>query len=290
MKPRALRAEALLLLAAAIWGFAFVAQRAGMEHLGPFLFNGLRFALGAGVLLPVWWWRRTGRAKTGAIAAGTAVGLVLFASSALQQAGLIYTTAGRAGFITGLYVVLVPIVSRVGGRRVGAPAWVGVTLAAIGLYLLSADARGRVGLGDALVLASAFGWTWHVLLVDRFTRRTDAISFAVVQFGVCAALSLAAALVLERSRSVDLAGAAIPVLYGGALSVGVAFTLQVLGQRDAPPTAAALLLSTEAVFAALGGAWILGESLSGRALAGCILMLGGVVVSQLGSIRTGSRP
>jgi drug/metabolite transporter (DMT)-like permease len=286
MKRGALRGEALLLLAAAIWGFAFVAQRAGMEHIGPFLFNGARFALGAAVLLPIWWWR-SGRIEAGALGAGVAVGLVLFVSSALQQAGLIYTTAGRAGFITGLYVVLVPIVAVCWGGRVGLAAWIGVALAASGLYLLSADASAGVGLGDMLVVASAFGWTGHVLLVDRFTRRTDAISFALVQFAVCSALSLAAAALLERAHAVDVRGAALPIVYGGALSVGVAYTLQVLGQRSAPPTAAALLLSTEAVFAALGGAWLLGESLRGRSLTGCALMLVGVVVSQL---RSGTRP
>ncbi len=289
MKPNALRAEALLLLAAAIWGFAFVAQRAGMEHIGPFLFNGVRFALGAGVLLPVWWWRGGRLDASRALVRGTWVGLVLFVSSALQQAGLIYTTAGRAGFITGLYVVLVPIVARSWGRRVGTPAWIGVTLATIGLFVLSVDSSGGVGLGDMLVLASAFGWTCHVLLIDRFTRRTDAIAFALVQFGVCSGLSLLAALVLERGHAVDVRGAAIPILYGGVLSVGVAYTLQVVGQRGAPPAATALLLSTEAVFAALGGAWLLGESLEGRALAGCALMLCGVVVSQLG-VRTGYPP
>ena len=287
MKPATLRAEALLLLAAAIWGFAFVAQRAGMEHIGPFLFNGVRFALGATVLVPVWLWRGGRLDASGALARGTCVGVVLFVSSALQQAGLIYTTAGRAGFITGLYVVLVPIVARVWGRRVGTPAWIGVVLAALGLYLLSVDSTRGVGLGDMLVLASAFGWTCHVLLIDRFTRDTDPIAFALVQFGVCSVLSLLAALVVERGHAVDLRGAAIPIFYGGALSVGVAYTLQVLGQRGAPPAAAALLLSTEAVFAALGGAWLLGESLEGRALAGCALMLSGVVVSQL---RTGRRP
>jgi drug/metabolite transporter (DMT)-like permease len=286
MKRGALRGEALLLLAAAIWGFAFVAQRAGMAHIGPFLFNGVRFALGAAVLLPVWWWR-SGRLDSGALGAGVSVGLVLFVSSALQQAGLIYTTTGRAGFITGLYVVLVPIVAVCWGGRVSFAAWIGVALATSGLYLLSAGASGGVGFGDMLVLASAFGWTGHVLLVDRFTRRTDAIPFALVQFGVCSALSLAMASLTERAHPVDVQGAALPIVYGGALSVGVAYTLQVLGQRSAPPTAAALLLSTEAVFAALGGAWILGESLRGRSLAGCGLMLAGVVVSQ---IRSGTRP
>jgi len=281
MRRGPLRAEGLLLLAAAIWGFSFVAQRAGMAHVGPLLFNGVRFALGAAVLVPVWWWRGRRPNGAGTLAAGVTVGIVLFVAAALQQAGLVYTTAGRAGFITGLYVVLVPVVVVAWGRRVGAPAWAGVTLATIGLYLLSVDVSFGIGLGDMLVLASAFGWTCHVLLVDRFTSRIDAISFAIVQFTVCSALSLAAALVFERGHPVDLAAATIPVLYGGVMSVGVAYTLQVLGQRNAPPTAAALLLSTESLFAALGGAVLLGETLDRRALAGCAFMLAGVVVSQL---------
>ncbi len=281
MKRGALRAEGLLLLAAAIWGFAFVAQRAGMEHVGPLLFNGVRFALGAAVLVPVWWWRGHRRDGPGTLRAGILVGIVLFAAAALQQAGLVYTTAGRAGFITGLYVVLVPVVAVAWGRRVGAPAWAGVSLATIGLYLLSVDASFGIGLGDMLVLVSAFGWTCHVLLVDRFTSRIDAIFFALVQFTVCSVLSFGAALVFERGHPVDLGAATIPVLYGGVMSVGVAYTLQVLGQRAAAPTAAALLLSTESVFAAFGGWVLLGETLDRRAIVGCAFMLAGVVASQL---------
>ena len=288
--------DALLLLAAAIWGFAFVAQRAGMEHIGPLTYNAIRFALGALALLPLVLARRQDarkaevRAAAAAAAgprrihplpAGLLAGAVLTGGAILQQAGMVSTTAGKAGFVTGLYVVLVPLAGLFWGQRAGWPRWVGMVLAATGLYLLSVTRQFTIERGDLLVLASTLFWTCHVLLLAWLSPRTDAMALALVQNAVCALLSGALLPLVEHPSLGAIWAAAVPILYGGLLSVGVAFTLQVLGQRRAPPAHAALLLSTEAVFAALGGWWLLGEQLGARGLAGCALMFAGMLCAQL---------
>ena len=213
--------------------------------------------------------------------AGLLAGVVLTGGAMLQQAGLVSTTAGKGGFVTGLYVVLVPLAGLFWGQRAGWPRWVGVVLAACGLYLLSVTSRFTIERGDLLVLGGAFFWTGHVLLLSWLSPRTDAVALACVQNAVCAALSGAVLPFVERPSLEAIRAAAVPILYGGLLSVGVAFTLQVLGQRRAPPAHAALLLSTEAVFAALGGWWLLGERLGTRGLAGCALMFAGMLCAQL---------
>jgi len=288
--------DALLLLAAAIWGFAFVAQRAGMEHIGPLTYNAVRFALGALALLPLVLARRRAarKAEVGAAAApaagprrihplpaGLLAGAVLTGGAILQQAGMVSTTAGKAGFVTGLYVVLVPLAGLFWGQRAGWPRWVGMVLAAFGLYLLSVTRQFTIERGDLLVLASTLFWTCHVLLLAWLSPRTDAIALALVQNAVCALLSGAVLPFVEHPSLGAIWAAAVPILYGGLLSVGVGFTLQILGQRRAPPAHAALLLSMEAVFAALGGWWLLGERLGARGLAGCALMFGGMLFAQL---------
>jgi drug/metabolite transporter (DMT)-like permease len=292
LKLRAFRADLLLLLTAAIWGFAFVAQRIGMEHVGPFIFNGIRFALGCLVLVPFAWARR-GRPGAspgrGVVRAGLAAGGVLFLGASLQQIGIVYTTAGKAGFITGLYVVIVPLVATIWRHRVGRGAWIGALLAAAGLYLLSVREGFRISLGDGLVLASAFCWAAHVLVIARWVRRYDAILLALLQFATCSVLSVAVAFLTESFTAQAIRAAAIPIAYGGVLSVGIGYTLQVIAQRDAQPTAAAILLSLEAVFAALGGWLILSETLTLRAMVGCGLMLAGVVSAQLGPEPTDER-
>jgi drug/metabolite transporter (DMT)-like permease len=289
--PKALRANLLLLITAGIWGLAFVAQRAGMEHVGPFTFNALRFGLGSVSLVPLWWLRRGRGAAFGSgepvgnrqlLTAGVTAGGVLFVAASLQQIGLVYTTAGKAGFITGLYVVLVPILGMGWGYRVGPGGWLGVGLAAAGLFLLSAVEGMSIGIGDALVLLSALFWALHLLVIARWARRVDPIRLALLQFAVCALLSFVVALPAESLSTRGIQAAAVPILYAGLLSVGVAYTLQVLAQRDAHPTTAAILLSLEAVFAVLGGWLLLGETISLREAMGCLLMLAGVVVSVLG--------
>jgi drug/metabolite transporter (DMT)-like permease len=277
-----LKADLLLLLAAAIWGFAFVAQRAGMEHVGPFTFNAARFALGALVLLP-FIGRRAWRGMTSKDAwrGGILAGLLLFAGSSLQQWGIVSTTAGKAGFITGLYVIIVPIIGIWEGRRTSSGTWLGGVLAVVGLYLLSVRDGFRIGGGDLLVLAGAVVWAMHVVAIARLTRRLEPRLIAFQQFTVTALFSAACALLFEPGQSSGLPAALWPVLYAGVLSTAVAFTLQVIAQRKAHPAHAAVLLSLEAAFALLGGWWLLGEGLDARALIGCALMLGGMLLSQL---------
>ncbi len=286
LRAPALKADALLLLTAAIWGFAFVAQRAGMEHVGPFTFNGVRFLLGSASLLPL----VARRARTcaapaagsgrGTFAAGAVLGLVLFGGASLQQVGIVYTTAGKAGFITGLYVVIVPLLGLGLGHRVRAAGWAGVALATAGMALLSVRGDLTLAPGDGLVLLSAVFWAVHVLVIGRYARRFDAIRLAAVQFAICGLLSLAVALAIEPLAPGAILAAAVPILYGGLASVGIAYTLQIVAQRDAQPTVAAILLSLESVFAALGGFLLLGERLDPRGALGCGLMLAGAIAAQ----------
>jgi drug/metabolite transporter (DMT)-like permease len=289
MKAGTLRSDVLLLIAAAVWGFAFVAQRAGMEHVGPFVFNGVRFALGSASLIPLLLLKTNDSSEarqrppslSTTLAGGVAAGVVLFVAATLQQVGLVYTTAGNAGFITGLYVVIVPILGLIWGQRPGAGTWVGAVLATVGLYLLGVSDRFTIASGDLLVLISALFWASHVLLIGVLSRRIDPIRIAFLQFATCSVLSLITALIFESFVWADIRAAAIPILYGGVMSVGIGFTLQVVAQREANPAHAAILLSLEAVFAAFGGWLILGELLSLRGLVGCALMLSGMLLSQL---------
>lgn len=279
-----LRSDLLLLLAAAIWGFAFVAQRMGMDHLGPLTFNAIRFFMGAAALAPVVYWRgRNGQAAPWRVdlRRGTVLGLVLFGGATLQQWGMVYTTAGKAGFITGLYVVLVPFLGLFIGQRTKARTWVGAVLALVGLYLLTITGRLVMSLGDSLVLVGALFWSAHVLLIGRWARHTEPVRLAALQFVVCGAISAVVGVPLEQPTLGAVAGAAGPLLYAGLASTGIAYTLQVVAQRHAPPAHAAIILSLEAVFAVLGGMLVLGETLPARGLVGCALMLAGMILSQL---------
>ncbi len=288
MRSNSLRADLLLLLTAFIWGFAFVAQRMGMEYVGPYLFNAARFALGCLPLLPFVAQNASGpllphllRAAPGSLLAG----LFLFAGSSLQQVGIVYTTAGKAGFITGLYVILVPILGLALGQQSGRNTWLGALVATAGLYLLSVEPPFSIAYGDALVLIGALFWAGHVLIIGRFAQQIDWAALAFLQFLTCSLLSFGVALAVEPVAWQPLVDAAWPVFYGGVLSVGVAYTLQVVAQRQAPASHAAIILSLETVFAALGGWWLLSEMMSLRGLAGCGLMFGGMLVSQLGGRR-----
>lgn len=262
-----------------------------MDFVGPFLFNGVRFALGALVLLPFILLTNNKRQarrnpedrkeRNRLMLGGLAAGLLVFGGASFQQVGLVYTTAGKAGFITGLYVVIVPILGLFFRQHTNAGAWIGAVLAALGLYFLSVTESFSIAFGDLLVLFSAGTWAGHVLLIGWLSPRVNALKLACAQYLVCSALSLVTALCIEAISMDALRQAAWPILYGGVLSVGVAYTLQVVAQKKAPPTHAAVLLSLEAVFAALGGWFVLGELLSLRGLAGCALMLAGMLVSQL---------
>jgi drug/metabolite transporter (DMT)-like permease len=292
MNAARLRANGLLTLTAMIWGFAFSAQRSGMESLGPFGYNAARFALGALSVLPILLASRRRRPAEGPAArprpgAGrkaayiAITGAVLFFGTSFQQAGLVTTTAGNAGFITCLYVVLVPIAGLALGRRAGARIWIGALVALVGLYILGVDEGIAMTKGDRLELVGAFFWTAHILVVGRFGSLMDGLELAIGQYLVCSALSLAGALALEPAPFAGLAAAAIPILYGGIMSTGVAFTLQIYAQKTAHPAHASIIMSLESLFAAVGGIMLLGEPLTARLAVGGLLMLAGTVLSQL---------
>lgn len=292
MNPTAtkrLRANALLLLASAIWGFAFVAQRVGAESIDAFTFNAVRFAMGAAALLPVVWLldRRRGvpravRAQStrAAIVPGLISGVLLAAAVGMQQVAMSHTTAGNAAFITGLYMVFVPIVAAFRGHRSSWTTVVGIGLALAGLYFLAVGDDFRIGFGDAIVLASTFVWTAQILVIEHYSRQLSALRFSISQFAWCAALSGIAALFLDARPFAGLGEGLIPLLYGGLLSVGVAYTLQVVAQRDALASHAALIMSAESVFGALGGALLLGENMGARGYFGAALMAAGIALTQ----------
>ena len=288
MQTKTLKSDLLLLVAAFIWGTTFVAQRMGMSHIGPMTYNTLRFALGAATLVPVILLSRSNGGATGRcanarflLAGGVLAGLALFGGASMQQMGLVYTTAGKAGFITSLYVVLVPIAGLFLGHRCGPAVWIGAVLAVAGLYLLSVTESLSIGRGDLLVLIGAFFWTGHVLLIGYLATRANPLHIACIQFTACSALSLPAAILFERTTPDAVGAAAIPILYGGFLSAGIAFTLQIICQRTSPPAHAAIVMSLETVFAALAGYLVLNEHLTGRDLIGCTLMFAGLIVVQL---------
>ncbi len=288
MRNQTIKSDFVLLLAALIWGFAFVAQRAGMEFVGPFTFNGIRFVLGTLSLVPMLYIKlpeSKARPRPGwnriTFTGGLFAGLALFIAASFQQIGIINTTAGKAGFITGLYVILVPVLGMFVGQRTRYNVWMGALLAVAGLYLLSIRTGFTIAAGDALVLVSAVFFALHILLIGNYTARVSAVRLSVVQFGLVAALSLVAALLTEEIVLRDILDAAIPIIYGGVFSVGIAYTLQVIGQRHAHPAAASIILSLESLFAVVGGWLLLHEHMSTRSLAGCGLMLAGMILAQL---------
>ncbi|OPX38334.1 MAG: EamA family transporter [Deltaproteobacteria bacterium] len=295
MDKRVLRADWLLLLTAVIWGTAFVAQRAGMAYVGAFTFNGIRFALGMLVLLPLAMWgpaeykpgtdpgRKMRATPSQALWGGGLAGLMLFSGASLQQLGLVYTTAGKAGFITGLYVIIVPIMGLFWGLKSGKGGWLGAGLAVVGLYLLSVTRGLSIAPGDLLVLLGAFFWAGHVLVVGWLSPKVNRMRLACAQYAVCSGLSLIVAGLAETMILENILRAAVPILYGGIASVGIAYTLQVVAQKYAPPAHAAIILSLESVFAAVAGWLILGEIMSVRGIIGAGLMLAGMLTAQLWS-------
>ena len=292
MDKQVYKANTLLMLTAVIWGTAFVAQRVGMNYVGPLTFNGIRFALGTMVLFPLAIMQKNANARGAenivvplltrpAVYGGILAGIVLFSGATLQQIGLIYTTAGKAGFITGLYVIIVPILGLLWGHRPGWGGWLGAFLASIGLYLLSVTEALTFAPGDLWELFGAFFWAAHILILNHLSPKANGIRLACTQYAVCSFLSLIIAFFTESTSLNSLYGAFIPILYGGILSVGIAYTLQVIAQRHAPPIHVAIILSLEAVFAALAGWIMLGEILSTRGLVGCMLMLAGMITAQI---------
>ena len=289
MKTQALKTDLLMLIAAAIWGFAFVAQREGMETMGLFLFSGVRFLIGVVALSPVVWYlskkpQQSHKAEVSAkklILAGTVAGLLLFGGISFQQVGLQYTTAGKAGFITGLYIFFVPLIGLFLGQRTGSGTWLGATIALFGLYLLSIKEDFTIAEGDLLQLICAVFFAAHVLVIGYLAKRMDTLKLALVQYLVCGVISLLIAIAIEMISWDMIVATAIPLLYAGIMSTGIAYTLQVVAQQHAHSSHAAIILSLEGAFAVLGGWLLLDEHLPARGLLGCALMLTGMFLSQL---------
>jgi len=275
-----LKADLMLMLAALFWGSAFVAQRIGAQSLGPFLFNASRFAMGALLLLPLVGFRLDLPRREWAWV--SLAGALLFSAAALQQAGLKTTTAGNAAFITGLYVVFIPLLLVFFFRQsLSLNTWLAAVLAAAGIFFLSAGEGFRLAGGDALELAGAFFWAWHVIVVGKIIHRIHLVRFAIGQYLACAALNLAAGLWFDLPTLPGF-GAALPgILYSGVFSIAVGFTLQAVGQRHTPPSEASLIMSLETVFGALFGIVLLGEAFNARQGLGVGLIVFAILLAQL---------
>lgn len=283
------------MLAALIWGVAFVAQSVGMEHVGPFTFNGVRSLVGGLVLLPCIRFldalaERSGEesraphtpAERRALWQGGLIcGLVLTAGSSLQQAGMQYTTVGKAGFLTAMYIVIVPVLGIFWHKMPGLRVWIGVALAVAGFYLLCRPEQLGIGRGEAMLLLGSLMFSLHILTIDRFAPMVDGVRLSCIQFFVAGILCSAAALIFEKPALADILIAWAPLLYAGVLSCGVGYTLQAVAQKGLDPTIASLALSLESVFSVLAGWVLLGQALSPRELAGCAFIFAAIVLTQL---------
>ena len=288
-----LKNSLMLLLAATIWGVAFVAQSIGMEYVGAFTFNSVRSLIGAAVLLPVIWLFNRNRSdsvqtaeekkasRKVLITGGICCGILLCLATNFQQFGIKYTTVGKAGFITACYIVIVPILGIFLKKKCSPFIWAAVLLALCGLYLLCIKDGFSIGKGDILVLICAFLFSLHILTIDYFSPKTDGVKLSCIQFLVSGILSGIPALILEDPSLSSILTAWLPILYAGALSSGVAYTLQIIGQKDMNPTVASLILSLESCISVLAGWLILGQKLSSRELFGCLIMFGAIILAQL---------
>ena len=293
MEKTQLKYSLLLVLTALIWGTAFVAQSQATGDVGPFTFNAARMLVGCAALLPCIRLLDRLRARSGAgeaaktgskatlLLGGACCGAVLFAASGFQQAGIGYTSVGKAGFITALYIVLVPLAGLLLGRKTGAALWAGVALAVAGMYLLCMNGEAGVNKGDVLCLLCALFFTAHILVIDHFSPRVDGVRMSCIQFFVGGVLSLIAMLLFEKPDWPHVLAAWLPILYAGILSSGVAYTLQIVAQKNVNPTLASLIMSLESVFSALSGWLILGQTLTAREFAGCALMFAAIILAQL---------
>lgn len=279
----------LLVLTALIWGCAFVAQSVGMDYVGPFTFNMARFLIGAIVLLPVIWFmdrqRKTGAEKGAGqktlIIGGICCGIALAVASTLQQWGILFTTVGKAGFITAMYIVIVPMLGIFIGKKVR-PLIIGcVAIAVVGFYFLCMTESLRLGLGDFLVLLCAIAFSIHILVIDHFSPKVDGVKMSAIQFLTAAIISAVPTLLWEQPVFTEILQAWQPVLYAGVMSCGVAYTLQIIAQKNADPTVASLLLSLESVFSVLAGWVLLGQGLSLKELFGCVLIFCAIILAQL---------
>lgn len=275
---------AMMLLTALIWGFAFVAQKSSMEVMGPFTFNTSRFVLGASCLVLIFplFKPRSGKLGIAGWRRAGWMGLFLFLGSITQQIGLVSTTAGKAAFITGLYIVLVPILLSMCGQALSRLIWLAVAFGVSGLYLLSIQGADIApDSGDLWVLASALFFALHIIVIGRASIKHDALRLSIAQFYICAVLSAFGMCLFEVPTIAAVTAGGSEILYAGVLSVGIAYTLQVFAQIRVPAHTAALVLSLETVFGAIGGVWLLGEQMTTRMLIGAVLMMTAIVVAQL---------
>lgn len=300
------RNSLLLLLTATIWGVAFVAQSVGMDYVGPFTFNMVRSLIGGIVLIPCIFLlgrlnspakhmqkenAKTGILNDGASKAderktllkgGICCGILFSLATNIQQIGIQYTTVGRAGFITACYIVIVPILGMLFfHKKSRALIWGAVALALVGLYLLCMTDDFGIGKGDVLVLICSVLFSLHILAIDHFSPKVDGVKMSCIQFFVCAVLSAVPAFLTETIQISGLLAAWAPILYAGVLSCGVAYTLQIIGQKNMNPTVASLILSLESCISVLAGWVILGQKLTAREMLGCVLMFGAIVLAQL---------
>ena len=287
------RNSLLLLLTATIWGVAFVAQSVSMDYIGGFTFNAVRNLIGALTLLPVIW----GLGKTKApeekkriqassdrktlITGGICCGILLCFASNFQQFGIKYTSVGKAGFITACYIVIVPIIGIFLKKKCSPFIWTAVVMALVGLYLLCITDGFSIGLGDILVLVCAFLFSLHILVIDYFSPKADGVKLSCIQFLVCGILSMIPALILEHPQISSILTAWLPILYAGVMSCGVAYTLQVVGQKNVNPTVASLILSLESCISVLAGWVLLNQKLSIKELLGCVIMFAAIILAQL---------
>lgn len=291
MKAKEWKSSLMLLLTAAIWGVAFVAQSVGMDYIGPFTFNAIRSLVGGLVLIPCIWLlnRKKPAAQEDTPAqsdrtlfiGGICCGVALAVASSLQQIGIQYTSVGKAGFITALYIVIVPLLGLLFKRRVSGLIWVAVVIAVGGMYLLCITEGFSVGKGDLLVMASAFCFSAHILIIDYFSPKADGVKMSCIQFLVCGLLCAVPMLIMERPSLPQILAAWMPLIYAGVFSCGVGYTLQIVGQRHIDPTIASLILSLESVISVLAGWVILGQKLTVRELIGCILVFCAIILAQL---------
>ncbi len=291
-----MKSNALLLLTAFIWGCAFVAQSVGLDYVGPFTLNSVRYLIGALVLAPVIFLMDQRKRNSGMseeemrrqrgddrtiLVGGVCCGLVLAVASSLQQVGIMYTTVGKAGFITAMYIVLVPIFGLLIGKKARPVILLCVALAVVGLYFLCMTEQFSLGRGDSLVLLCAVVFAVHILTVDHFSPLADGVRLSAVQFLTAGLVCAVPMLIWEKPMLSQILAAWAPILYAGVLSSGVGYTLQVVAQRDADPTVASLLMSLESVFSVLAGWVLLRQNLSARELFGCVLMMIAIVLAQL---------
>lgn len=278
----------LLLLTATIWGVAFVAQSVGMSYVEPFTFNGVRCLLGAIVLLPVISFfsgkkeiSSDKKDKQTLWLGGTLCGICLCVAASLQQIGIQYTTAGKAGFLTAMYIVIVPVIGLFFKKKCSPFVGVSIVLAMLGLYLLSVKEGFYIGKGDMYVILCAVVFSVHILVIDYFAPKCDGIKMSCIQFLVCGVLCSVIALLTEEPSFRGILAAWVPIAYAGVMSCGVGYTLQIIGQKGMSPTVASLILSLESVVSVLAGWVILQQAMSTRELIGCVIMFVAIFLAQM---------